>query len=299
MGLDKQGVRLLLDARAHGANFEQIATIGRQSLHIDAPTLSGLLRTYGLSTSEPEAATLLTVADGFCEPLLELLGARNICSIDVSSYENATVLHDMNDPIGENLRNRFSVVVESGSLEHVFNFPRAIANCMQMVKTGGHLLAVTPTNNQMGHGFYQFSPELYFRVLSPANGFAIERLVAYQDCWPFDQWYAVRDPADVKSRVTLLNRHPAFLLVSARKVEDIPLFSRTPQQSDYVAVWDKGSFDGHGTPRQSNGTVRQAASRAIGLLLPESVKRRYQLWRAGGVPFDPAFYERLDDEPRA
>jgi hypothetical protein len=36
--------------------------------------------------------------------------------------------------------------------------------------------AVTPANNQMGHGFYQFSPELFFRVFSQENGYLLRAL---------------------------------------------------------------------------------------------------------------------------
>jgi hypothetical protein len=141
-------------------------------------------------------------------------------------------------------------------------------------------------------------------VLSRPNGFAIERLAVFQDCWPFDQWYVVRDPEEVRRRVTLLNRHPAFLVVRARKIEEAPLFSSPPQQSDYVAVWnDTANGRGTSTPPAStprpSAAVMSMARRTIGRLVPQALKRRYQLWRAGGIPFDPAFYDALDDRPRA
>src|SRR5438477_418150 len=79
--------------------------------------------------------------------------------------------HDMNEPIPDKFKETYTAVLDGGSLEHVFNFPVAIKNCMEMVKVGGHYLAITPANNFFGHGFYQFSPELYFTVLSKENGF--------------------------------------------------------------------------------------------------------------------------------
>ncbi len=42
---------------------------------------------------------------------------------------------------------------------------------------GGHFISVTFANNFLGHGFHQFSPELYFRVFCPANGFEVESLM--------------------------------------------------------------------------------------------------------------------------
>ena len=108
---------------------------------------------------------------GYAEEFLKRLGAKETISIDASAYEGASLVHDMNLPIGDDLKRRFSVVIDGGTLEHVFNFPVAIKNCMQMVDVGGHFFVHTMANNFMGHGFYQFSPELFYRVFSPENGF--------------------------------------------------------------------------------------------------------------------------------
>ena len=70
------------------------------------------------------------------------------------------------------LKNKYTLVIDGGCLEHIFNFPVAIKNCMEMLQEGGHFIGITPANNLMGHGFYQFSPELYFRIFSKENGFA-------------------------------------------------------------------------------------------------------------------------------
>ena len=106
----------------------------------------------------------------------------------------------------------------SGTLEHIFNFPQSIKNCMEMVRVGGHFVGITVANNLMGHGFYQFSPELYYRVLSAENGFQIEAM------WLAEtpkgaQWYRVADPQSVGYRVELTNSRSTYLIVVARRVE--------------------------------------------------------------------------------
>ena len=40
-----------------------------------------------------------------------------------------------------------------------------------MLTVGGSIFVNTPANNMMGHGFYQFSPELMYRIFAEANGF--------------------------------------------------------------------------------------------------------------------------------
>jgi len=72
-------------------------------------------------------------------------------------------------------------VIDGGTLEHVFNFPVAIKNAMQMVRAGGRLSLSPPANNYFGHGFYQFSPELFYRVLSAEKRVPLERMIALVD----------------------------------------------------------------------------------------------------------------------
>jgi SAM-dependent methyltransferase len=159
-----------------------------------------------------------------------LLGANEVVSFDASNYEGATVVHDFNLPIGR-FAEHFDVVFDAGSLEHVFNVPVALANCMRLLKIGGYYIAVHPCNNFFGHGFYQFSPELYFRVFSPENGFVIEHVIACET-FPGAPWFRVPDSAAVHGRVILINSKQSYLVVVARKVESRNhYFGRAPQQS--------------------------------------------------------------------
>jgi hypothetical protein len=110
-----------------------------------------------------------------------------------------------------------------------------------MVKSGGHFLQVTNANNFMGHGFYQFSPELLYRVFSPENGFEI-RAVLLHEVIPGGHWYAVSDPVAVQQRVELCNSAPTYILTIARKVADREPFIKPPFQSDYSAIWRQAGW---------------------------------------------------------
>jgi SAM-dependent methyltransferase len=166
------------------------------------------------------------------------MGATQVQAMDFSAYEGAGLVHDLNQPIPPQWREQFDVVFDGGTLEHVFNFPVAIKNCMEMLKPKGRFVAVTMPNNWCGHGFYQFSPELFFRILSPANGFSI--IDMYLTTLGGNA-YTVIDPEAVRSRVELCNKIPVFLLVHARRDEVKEIFSQTPQQSDYVTQWNGGT----------------------------------------------------------
>ena len=235
MGIDIETARFLLTRRRAGTRFDRCVTLGRQHCFLSNKETRGLLREFGLLPQDfpnlfPEAYPR------YAEPFWQMLGAKVLETIDASDFEGATRVHDMNQSVPAAWKEAHDVVCDIGTLEHVFNFPAAMRNCLEMVKLGGHFFAQTPANNYFGHGFYQFSPELFFRVLSPANGFQMQHCVAVE-YGVRRRWFAVTDPEAIRARVTLINAAPVVLFVWAKRVEIVPLFRTTPQQSDYASAW--------------------------------------------------------------
>jgi hypothetical protein len=217
-----------------------------------------------------------------------MLGAEEIISIDASSYEGASFIHDMNQPIPDKLKNRFTAVIDGGSLEHIFDFPTAIKNCMEMVQIGGHFVTINNANNFMGHGFYQFSPELYYRVLSKDNGFDIERVLIFE-AMQLSKWYEAIDPQEVQKRVELVNNRPTHIFVQARKIDSVPIFSSPPQQSDYVAIWEKHTaLSGDRVTKETKGMIDRIKETAPRLL------NMYRIIRAATRPRpNPEFFKEV------
>jgi hypothetical protein len=247
MGFDLQTTRFLLDAKRSGADFSDTITLGRQNLHIDRDTYRAEASRFGVSPVGDAFADF-----PFVEGLLRGLGAKSPCSLDASDYEGATHVADLNEPIPGALVGRFSVVIDGGTLEHVFDFRQAAINISKLLRTGGHVISVTACNNFMGHGFYQFSPELFFRVFSPENGFAVESMIVTEVNADGD-WYEAADPDIARARVTLINGSRTYMMMRARKTADVEMFAKTPQQSDYSALWhedqggdEEASFLRHG-----------------------------------------------------
>lgn len=289
MGLDANGTRFVLYAKRLGVDFSRSAMIGRQYLSRVSPAdLKRNLVEFDFAFDKQTIDRIFSDSNGYAEPFLHFLGAKEVHSFDNSDYEGATHLHDMNQEIPDSFREQYSMVLDGGSMEHVFNFPTAIQNCMQMVRVGGHYLAITPTNNFMGHGFYQFSPELYFSVFADGSGYNLVRVIAFEDK-PRAKWYSVVSPTAAHGRVTLTNCAPTYLLIVAKKLTSTSMFSLTPQQSDYVHVWEdaKNGINHHVTRRRH--LLRSIAAR----LTPQSIKhllRREWRYRSG---FDPRFFRPI------
>lgn len=298
MGITDQGLEFLLSGRRSGVDFARTMTIGRQFLLVPPDRLDQLLAAVG---GAPPARDLLEGPTPFAEPLLRVLGAEEICSIDGSDFEGATHVHDLNTPVSTSLNGRFSVVLDGGCLEHVFDFPTAIRSCMHMVAVGGHLLCMPPVNNAAGHGFYQFSPELYFRLLGPENGFEVERMLL-AEVRPGAMWYRVADPAVARRRIEFTTRHQAYLYVQARRIDDRPPLLEPPVQSDYQQTWRQAGGlepDGPGSPeripaRSALEPLRRMARRQPAIHVPvRRLREAVAEHRRRRTPFDPEHFEPL------
>ena len=239
MGLDINAVQFLVLARKRGVNFGDVLMIGRQDLNVYPAKMRRVLAKAGLPV---ELFALGAPDTGFAEPVFKSLGASRVASLDASAFEGAEFVYDLNRPIGTELKQRFDLVYDGGTLEHVFNFPVALQNCMEMVREGGRFITHTCANNWCGHGFYQFSPELFYNVFCEDNGFEIERMIVHI-VGPYGRWYEVVNPQSIRSRVELFNSFPLQMLVQARRIKIVPLFSKMPQQSDYTPRWFAQSPD--------------------------------------------------------
>ena len=71
---------------------------------------------------------------------------------------------------------KYDVVLNGGTLEHVFNLPVALDNVFSLIKDNGFLVSISPANNFCNHGFYQFSPDIFMSLVHFNKGLDLKRL---------------------------------------------------------------------------------------------------------------------------
>jgi hypothetical protein len=285
---------MMWNARLRGVSFDQVLTLGHQSLRLFPAEVAFFRNAY--QESFDSAVTTLDrhtwddYVDGF---LRDFLGAASISVLDASPFEGADTVHDMNIRVPKEWHGRYDVVIDGGSLEHIFDVPTAFANLADMLKVGGTIFINTPANNMMGHGFYQFSPELMFRIFSEANGFDLQNVLLYEARYPGleltkkDTVYKVVDPDRIGQRVGLQNKRPVLMMVEAKKIREAQMFSTPPLQSDYVAMWN-GSDQKETVPSWRHRVIDTIRALPIAVRAPiqgHHQKRRYSLANS-------AFYTR-------
>lgn len=302
MGIDIHNLNLLAHARDLGVGYGRTLAIGRQALFIESWELEAHRALRGLPPlQEPARAA---GAPRYFEPLMQQwFGAAQADSVDASPYEQATLIHDMNAPWPADgahaaARGRYDAVLDFGCLEHVFDFPTAWRNVVDLCRVGGHVFHALPGNNLAGHGFYQFSPELFFNLYRPERGFELLG-VWYALKAERRYWWRVADPFAVKRRVNLRNAHEAYLMVLARKVRE-PGALPPPQQSDYAQdEWLHGpSAATAAASGASGGGLRRTVTSALvslGLIdAARSWRERWQVIRGSAPALAGADYERID-----
>ena len=229
MGIDTAAAQLILLARTYpDFHPEQGLIFGHQKNYI-GPRLKGQLKRHlGMSKSSLSMA----YADAF----FESVGLGNIDTLDISNYENANVIQDLNERIPDSLK-KYSFVIDIGTLEHVFNVGQGLENIKDFCVPGGYVLMLNPANNWLGHGFYQFSPELLFRNFDSLNGWEVKAMFLVKKSIFRTAWYKVEDPKMRVRRGNLHSKNPTYVGVIARKTHDTN-FASNLQQSDYETAWE-------------------------------------------------------------
>jgi len=235
MAIDTETARLFLAGKQAGIKYGHMLMLGRQNYLLRPSETRTLFQEFDLQPDSRLLTKSTIATPPFAEPFFESVGATRCESMDISTYEGATIIHDSNEPVPVGLHEQFDLVFDGGTLEHVFHFPQALHNAMQMTRVGGWYAGFTPGNNWFGHGFYQFSPEVYYRALSAENGFSRCVVFAVPEGWGL-KWYLVADPAKLGTRTNLINGLRTPLLVLAHKTGPTPAKLRL-QQSDYQGFW--------------------------------------------------------------
>lgn len=199
MGIDVNALNFIAVSNGIKALNETV-TIGRQELMLKESDLKKIIKVDAEYKIQ-----------NYCEELfIKYLGAPKVDSIDYDEYEDPTHIVNMNEPLPQHLHQKYDTVIDGGSLEHIYNLPQAFKNCSMLCKPGGQILHLLPANNYCGHGFWQFSPELFFSLYSDANGYENTE-VFLCNTKNTSEWYQVREPTN-GDQVNIVSHHGVFVM---------------------------------------------------------------------------------------
>lgn len=175
-----------------------VLTLGVQASEVPKREFPLFLARLGLAKLDPRGGSMAVVpalhavikdltgtgrfADKFdservsTEALLRCLGYSSVAALDANDYEDPDHVVDLNAAeCAADLIGSADLILDGGTLEHVFHLPNALGNIHAMLKENGFVFHSNPTNNHVDHGFYQLSPTFY-RDYYESNGYELRAL---------------------------------------------------------------------------------------------------------------------------
>lgn len=246
MAIDAADLFLLLREAKERPFYGTILTFGRQDVTVDAPAFRRLAARLGVRLAGllPDRSGPLT--DG---EVLRALGFSDVQSLDVNGYEGASVLHDLNSPdVPPAACERYDVVFDRGTSEHVFHTPNMFVAAARLARTGGRIIHLSPSTNHLDHGFFMFTPRL-FEAFYSANGFEIECLELVRYPWldrrPTIESYRYDSSRPCAGPAGRLDEAAYQVFCVARKT--------SLSTVDHAPLWREGGFRPSDSSRRARG----------------------------------------------
>lgn len=168
MGFIRANMIPLLKEGVRSAFGGRLLLLGQGDIYFDLPHLRRMASLAGFSLKEaiPFRPSHLAVfaEKGYphAETVFGMLGFSSISVLDYSPFEGANIVFDLNSSdMPADLHGQFDMIIDHGTLEHVFHLPNALNNIHRMLKKGGRVVFSSPSGNFFDHGFYMLQPTLF------------------------------------------------------------------------------------------------------------------------------------------
>ena len=168
----------------------------------------------------------------------------NYKSLDVSDYEGADLVFDMNTPILDSYKSQFDVIVNFSSMDNIFDPANFLKNSSAMLRPGGRIFHYECACAYPG-AYLSFSPEYFFSYYA-VNNFVDCKAYAFVTQGDYNK-DRLRRRYDVFEWVPFFTPDPdfyhlgacrtvpeaMFVMVVAEKGEN-STYDKTPIQSQFI-----------------------------------------------------------------
>lgn len=160
MTINTSWAKILFDKREQYNFHGKLLTLGRQHVEIKSEAVKNFFK------NAPDNVEVIAP-----ELLFNSLGFRECHSMDYSVKDGATIIHNLNEEVPEWLKNQYDFVIDGGTMEHCFDVRAVLVNIVEMLKIGGTIIHLNPTQGHCNHAFYNFQPTLFYSFYG-ANHFS-------------------------------------------------------------------------------------------------------------------------------
>jgi hypothetical protein len=151
----------------------------------------------------------------------------DVTYIDVKKLKGIEIVEDLNTLLPKAYIKKYDLVVDTGTLEHCFNYGVAFVNMCNSLKLGGKVISTAPCT-MVNHGFFNISPTLYVDAFEQ-NGFSLNKIYL-RTFGKNSKFMSILDKATSRFQVP----PECGILAIATKIQDIEF--QYPVQTKYKSM---------------------------------------------------------------
>lgn len=147
MGINQQSLKAILAEHKHRPIEGKVLLIGRSTVCLDNFQLASIFAEYGLPAPSVKSyfAGTRHSNHGYTVDDRELIASlspeiKQVDVLDMSAYEGANVICDLNYPVPDRLLNQYDFIYDSSVLDNVFNPASLVSNIAGMLKSRGRAI---------------------------------------------------------------------------------------------------------------------------------------------------------------
>ena len=155
-------------------NSKSIIEIGSQEIQMHKEDLKQLFDNAGLKSDLIDKYPNMNnwPIRPFCPSkyFYESLGIKEYQSIDING-DHGAIVHDLNKPFEDKSKfNKFDIVTDQGSCEHVFDIAECYRTMHNLAKPGGYIIIAQAV--WKGNGYFKFD-DSFFEGIAAANSYKV------------------------------------------------------------------------------------------------------------------------------
>jgi SAM-dependent methyltransferase len=276
MSIMSQLALFLVKEHKYKAITGNLVLVGRQKVNLSLEQAIVMLNSEGVA-QRPDAdiqmdestvgATGKTLTD---HSFLSLFSDAKVSALDITDYEGAEHIHDMNEPLPDHLEGIADFILDGGSIDNIFDAPATIRNISRMLRPGGRAVFFNAASYYpSAYGMYP--PEWYFDFFAVNNFVDCKSYIGCFDNneilkdWDMFVWLPLYDTGQ-----GLTYFRSDFVTATPRNMFCVVIAEKGPE-----STWNKSPVQYHYRPAEQKELYGQAAIRFAQSPRPIFVVERY------------------------
>lgn len=270
MGITLQHAVMIIREAQYRPLPDTVYLIGRQTIYLTADQVFEAFRRcrfmphtlevrFDKQTVGAKSSDQLYITD---DTFFKMLGAKNVRYIDVSDYEGADIILNLNEPLPDQYAGIADFIFGGSVCDNIFDPATYISNMMRLLSVGGRYLAQEIASNH--YHPYVILPHAWFFDYFVLNNFADAKVYAFdiKNAWNI---YLLRPHLrfELIPNYTATADHTLGTFIIAERGPETT-FHRFPTQDQYRSAEEWADY------RQSMARVLEAPRPAIKFRMPKS-----------------------------